>query len=384
MSLDSYYQDNILGYILNQLAPSVTDTIYDPCMNAGNFIIYYISYMKNKYNICNNNINNIIYDNITGCEANTNLYNIAINNICTHILNENTFIKLYNIDCTNIDSTIIQISYNIIFSYISDENININKHISHILNRLDKHNGRGAIIISNYMLYCEDYHNRKKILDNFNIVKIVSITSEDIFFNDKSILFFNNISNINYITYCNLSINNILLSKNSKRTVYDANLDINYNENIITHQYYSFIKELDYIMIPETSINIKKICLSPLSIIALDIIKKEYLNMANVVSVSNEDNILLLNNILKYLHEKETYILSYVSKKAIDIIKLDYIISNNELDIIFLKIAIKNQLNNININININNYDTNMINTHCPKRMGENISNEIIKRNKFI
>ena len=370
MSLDSYYQDNILGYILNQLAPTINDTIYNPCMNTGNFIILYINYMKNKYNICNNNITNIIYDNITGYEANTNLYNIASNNIYTHILNENTFIKLYNIDCTNINT------YNIIFSYISDENIN--KNISHILNRMDKHDGRGAIIISNYMLYSEDYHNRKKILDNFNIVKIVSITSKDIFLSDKSILFFNNISNINYITYCNLSIYITPFSlKNSKRTVYDANLDINYNENIITQQYYSFIKELDYIMIPETSINIQKICLSPLSIIALDIIKKEYLNMANLASVSDEDNILLLNNISNYLHEKETYILSYVSKKAIDIIKLDYIISNNILDIIFLKIAIKNQLNNIDIN-------SYMCDTLIHKRMGENISNESIKRNKFI
>ena len=61
--------------------------------------------------------------------------------------------------------------------------------------------------------------------------------------------------------------------------------------------------------------------LSQTGIFALEIIIKEFMNV-QCNSTCNEN--ILLDEIHNYLNNKESNLLSYTSKKAIDIIRLDY------------------------------------------------------------
>ena len=70
----------------------------------------------------------------------------------------------------------------------------------------------------------------------------------------------------------------------------------------------------------------KYLKLSKVSIIALDIIIKELTNVFyHTLFTSDEIKETLLQEISNYLQNKETYALTYTSKKAIEIIKLQYI-----------------------------------------------------------
>jgi hypothetical protein len=68
-----------------------------------------------------------------------------------------------------------------------------------------------------------------------------------------------------------------------------------------------------------------QIKLSRIGILALEIIVKEFTNtLYHSHIVSSEVKNMLLNDISNYLLDKETYQLTYSSKKAIDIIRLEY------------------------------------------------------------
>ena len=98
----------------------------------------------------------------------------------------------------------------------------------------------------------------------------------------------------------------------------------------------SLNKESNIINIPFTN---KLIKLSNVGIIALDIIIKELTNaFHHTLFTSDEIKETLLQEISNYLLDKETYALTYSSKKAIDIIKLEYMDNN------MILYAINNQL----------------------------------------
>jgi len=327
----SYNINDIIKYIVERLEPSITETIYDPCMNNGFFIIEYIRYITriNEWDQSGTanktNLYELILHNINGYEVNNIKYNNIMNNI--YIIPFQNNIKLYNTSY-NIN---INIKYNIIVTDLSNisYNFDIADILEHIISRMED-NGRCVIIIDNNILYDENNNTiRKKLLEKINIIKIISIAE------NKSILFFNNNSPTISIIYSNLCYN-----LNEYMPFF--------SEDILTVQDSNFIKEQDYIMIAETSLYMNLLTLSHVGILALDIIIKEYLNVSSLVSM--EDYNLLLSNIIDYLHDRETYILSYVSKKAIDIIKSYYLNNGDELTIIgivLLKKAIKNHINEV-------------------------------------
>ena len=78
--------------------------------------------------------------------------------------------------------------------------------------------------------------------------------------------------------------------------------------------------------------------LSQAGIFALEIIIKEFMNVHYHSYISNIEQ-LLLDEIHNYFTGKESDSLSYISKKALDIIKLDY------MNYYELLSAIKNYLN---------------------------------------
>ncbi len=79
--------------------------------------------------------------------------------------------------------------------------------------------------------------------------------------------------------------------------------------------------------------------LSPVGILAFDIIIKEFTNVYHSMYSLHNDIYILLCDISDYLMGRESYSLTYTSKKAIDIIKLEFINAENILQ------AIKNHIN---------------------------------------
>ncbi len=120
---------------------------------------------------------------------------------------------------------------------------------------------------------------------------------------------------------------------------YDNNMDLEINflqKKISKFTCNSLNKNPNIINIPFTN---KFIKLSNVSIIALDIIIKELTNaFHHTLFTSDEIKETLLQEISNYLLDKETYALTYSSKKAIDIIKLEYMDNN------MILYAINNQL----------------------------------------
>ena len=73
-----------------------------------------------------------------------------------------------------------------------------------------------------------------------------------------------------------------------------------------------------------THIDTNHIMLSQIGILSLDIIIKEFSNISSLYFATTEYIDIICSNISDYLENKETYLLSYSAKKAIEIIKLDY------------------------------------------------------------
>ena len=82
--------------------------------------------------------------------------------------------------------------------------------------------------------------------------------------------------------------------------------------------------DIDNDMSDTYMMDIDCIVLSPTGIIALDIITKEFSNLSDLYFTSSEYIEHLCTNIYDYLQDRESYLLSYTSKKAVDIIKLEY------------------------------------------------------------
>ena len=91
---------------------------------------------------------------------------------------------------------------------------------------------------------------------------------------------------------------------------------------------------------------IDNIVLSNSGVLALDIIMKEFSNVSNLYFLSTDYINILCSSISDYVQGKEAYLLSYTSKKAIEIIKLEFIYYMNN-DILLLQV-IRKQLNRYN------------------------------------
>jgi len=327
-----------IRYILEQINPVLGETFYNPFMSNGNIIIEYCKYMQNKYNMLNSS--DIIINSIIGCEPDIILYREALNNI--HIIlpmNKYEYIQLYNSDKTNIKF----IKYDIILAILGKDNFYT------IDDTLDKvgTNTKTVLILPTVILYSDEYIEfRKNLINNFNIIKVTVLY-------DFTILFFNKTKSTKHINYYNI-IDGVEVFINC--TDYNIN---NYR----------------YMIVPYLDIN--KFTLSPVSIMALDIVLKE---LSNIFNLSGDEN-YIIQNISEYLTngDKNTFNLSYVSKKAIDIISANYVNSNNILTKVNIHIMITAIKNNLNIGLydddhlisnkrpcdNIDNIDTPHIKKQC-------------------
>jgi len=112
-----------------------------------------------------------------------------------------------------------------------------------------------------------------------------------------------------------------------------------------------------------THIDTNHLMLSPIGILSLDIIIKEFFNISSLYFATPEYSEVICSNISDYLENKETYLLSYSAKKAIEIIKLEYIYYLN-CNTIILNV-IKKQL--------CQNIETPFVNTKGHKRHQSNL-----------
>jgi len=109
--------------------------------------------------------------------------------------------------------------------------------------------------------------------------------------------------------------------------------------------------DVDYNLQDSCLMDIDNITLSNIGILSLDIIIKEFSNIPNIFFTSSEYIDIICSNIWDYLEGKDVYLLSYTCKKAIDIIKIEYIYYINS-NILILE-AIRKYLNSYNDTIKI-------------------------------
>ena len=180
------YTDNkFVKYMIETLRPTLGETIYDPRMMSGSFLLEAIKYLNNTYqDICWKRL----YHTINGT--------FEINE-CVNIAN-NMIFKETNVDFSNNiiqNDSIYNITtpFDIIVSEIPTNSIYELNEFYYILS-LIKQNGRGAFLVEDKFLYdntSKYVEMRKNIIENYNIVKISSISSTD-FAIPVSILFITN------------------------------------------------------------------------------------------------------------------------------------------------------------------------------------------------
>ena len=196
MSTNNY--NSIISYIIEEINPTVGETVYDPCMRNGELLGGVIDYISIKHD---NNINWHQFTNmINGVDINTinvdntlqllkektsnyNLFSSYESDMVCDFISQGVDFQDTILCGDSINSTKIR-KYNIIITNPYD--ININDYVELAMDSLNT-NGRCAIIVNNdflsNQLYCE---TRKRLVDSYNVDKIIMIDM------NHSIIFFRN------------------------------------------------------------------------------------------------------------------------------------------------------------------------------------------------
>ena len=231
--------------MIETLRPTLGETIYDPLMMSGSFLLEAVKYLNSMYqDICWKRL----YHTINGTFRINECVNIANNMIFkeTNVDFSNNIIQndsIYNIT-TPFDIIVSEIPTNSIYEL--DE--------FYYTLSLIKENGRGAFLVEDKFLYdnnSEYVEIRKNIIENYNIVKISSISSTDSS-TPVSILFITNNKRDSNRVHNMIDFYNMFNVDGILEEVYDISLTYN---NIKSNNYILSIKSVDYILTTSMGLN---------------------------------------------------------------------------------------------------------------------------------
>jgi hypothetical protein len=180
--------EQTINIIMNQLKPTLGETIYDPCMNNGEFLVGAVDYLNSIYDYGINWKNRKYV--ISGETDDHNKVNNARNNLLNSVITNdniynNNIIKFNFNDTVKHSHNMNGGKYDIVVTQLSSYNFNMMNNIFASM----KENARCAVVVDDMHLTCSNLNViniREYMVEHLNVTKIVSID------NNRSIIFFDN------------------------------------------------------------------------------------------------------------------------------------------------------------------------------------------------
>jgi type I restriction enzyme M protein len=177
---------HIVKLIVDLVAPKYGETVYDPCCGTGGFLIAAFKHLKRNVKITKESLKILREDTIFGREftgtakiakMNMILTGDGHNNIKQMDSLEKPIKGKYNVVLTNFPFS-QQTDY---AGYYGLKGTDANPvFLAHVMNAMNKENGRAGVVVPEGMLFKEDsqYANiRKRLVDQFNVTAIIKLHS---------------------------------------------------------------------------------------------------------------------------------------------------------------------------------------------------------------
>ena len=227
--------EQTINIIMNQLKPTLGETIYDPCMNNGEFLVGAVEYLNSIYDYGINWKNRKYV--ISGETDDHNKVNNARNNLLNSVItndNNNNIIKFNFNDTVKHSHNMNRNKYDIVVTRLSSYNFNMMNNIFDSM----KENARCAVVVDDRHLTCSNLNViniREYMVEHLNVTKIVSIG------NNMSIIFFDNrgLTNTVYlIDNMNMEVDDCITESKALPSIFDAlHQSITY-QYMVSHDYH--------------------------------------------------------------------------------------------------------------------------------------------------
>ena len=265
----------LIEYIVREINPIIGEIIYDPCVGDCSVLSTVIKYMNMKHE---NNINwNHFSNTIWGTDNNDLNINYALNVLYLLTGKESNLIYsedttydngvLFNSTIMNINKINLVDKYDIIIS--NPIYFGTSYYIENAMDLLKDH-GRCVICVSDDFLYSmnhDDIKMRKRLIEHFNVEKIVYVKPS------FHIIFFSNRGKTSNIYFYNIVCDSIeSTSPYNFSEIFDSILDYNY----IKKNNYILFNDIDLPELILDQFDIDNIRLSHHSIIGLNTIKQQF------------------------------------------------------------------------------------------------------------